>query len=222
MLPQPNTVLSSLNRIVAALEQQAGNVSLPALAKALLACTSDPAHERVLVRWTRGTGRFSPDKKFITLKMEMFTLDGQPGGSHLGVWMAQFSTPDELLRVPPFPAGPLDQPVGPVDEIRPLAQTKAVWDFGGGHQIYAVGPALSHLVPLAGGSLNFSVACSQITTHGAGVFAGAHGLKQSLGATAVPQGANLFDPAFDQPFAATTLDTFRVVWPGGVPEGFAL
>jgi len=86
---------------------------------------------------------------------------------------------------------------------------------------YAVGPALTHLVPLQGGALfNFSVACSQIITNGTGMFQGVHGLKKPLGATRA--GPDLIDPAKNVPFEATTIDTFRIVWPNGVPKGFNL
>lgn len=201
---------------------QATGLDLCALAANLLDCTSDPAHERVIIRYTKGSGRFSRDKKYITLDMKMYKLDRTRAGWHQGVWKALFTSVNALLAIPPPPADPLDEPVGPVEDIDPLAQTKAIWDFGHGNAVYAVGPALSHLVSLGGAGANFSVACSQVVTNGTGLFHGVHGLKQSLGATKVPPGAEtvLFDPAKDAPpFEATTIDTFRIVWPGGVPKG---
>jgi hypothetical protein len=202
---------------------QPAGFNLCDLAENLLDCTSDRAHERVLIRYTKGLGRFSRDKKYITLDMKMYKLDGSQAGYHQGVWHALFKDVRELLNVPCPPKDPLDQPVGPVDAIDPLAQTKAIWDFGRCNAVYAVGPALSHLVSLGGQGANFSVACSQIVTNGTGWFQGVHGLKQSLGATKVPPGAEtvLFDPTKDvPPFEATTIDTFRIVWPGGVPKDF--
>jgi hypothetical protein len=187
----------------------------------LLDCTSDPDHERVVIRYTKGTGRLSPDRKYITLDMKMYKLDRSRGGWHQGVWKALFQRASELAEVPAPPVEPLDEPVGPVADLDPLAQTKAIWDFGRGNAVFAVGPALSHLVVLANRWANFSVACSQIITNGTGLFHGVHGLKQSLGATRLPPGAEnvMFDPTKDvPPFEATTIDTFRIVWPGGVPK----
>jgi hypothetical protein len=196
------------------------------LSAALLAnCTADPVHERVLIRITRGTGLLSDDRQYITLDMAMYTVNGRPDGYHQGVWHALFSTPLELLAVPPQPVDPLNRPVGPVDHLSPLADTKAIWAFGDGSKLYAEGPALSHLVPYGppgASDSHFSVACSQVLTQGGtGHFAGAYGLKQSLGATFVPKGVNFFDPSQSpKPFTATTIDTFRIVWPGGVPQAF--
>ena len=195
------------------------------IAAALLAgCTADPQHERVLIRYTRGTGQLSNDRVFIALQMLMYGLDGRPDGYHEGVWQALFTSPAQLLAVPAQPTDPLTVPVGPVQSPSPLANTKAHWTFGDGSRLYAEGPALTHLVPYANGASHFSVACSQVFTEGGtGVFKNAHGLKQSLGATAVPVGGNFFDLTKPAPsFIATTIDTFRVIWPDGVPAGFDL
>jgi len=200
----------------------------PGLSKNLLiGCTSDPVHERVLIRYTRGSGQLSEYRQFIYLHMQMFQLDGRADGFHDGVWQALFNDPSQLLAVPPQTLNPLTAPVAPVEPLAPLANTVAHWTFGDGSRLYADGPALSHLVLLKNrsgqfdGSTNFSVCCSQILTEGGtGFFQGAHGLKQSLGATAVPAGVNFFTDPVVAPFVATTLDTFRIVWPEGVPAGF--
>jgi hypothetical protein len=186
--------------------------------------TADPDHERVLIRYTRGTGQLSNDRVYIALQMLMYGLDGTPDGYHEGVWQALFTSPAQLLAVPIQPSDPLTVPVGPVQSPSPLANTKAHWTFGDGSRLYAEGPALSHLVPYASGASHFSVACSQVLTlGGTGWFENAHGLKQSLGATAVPAGVNFFDLSQPAPsFAATTIDTFRIIWPAGVPKGFDL
>jgi hypothetical protein len=196
------------------------------LARVLLnGCTSDPEHERVLIRYTRGQGQLSQDRQYIHLQMNMYSLDGRPDGWHAGVWHAKFSSVLELLAVPSKPQNPLVNPEPPVPEDNPLAYTVAHWTFHDGSRLYAEGPALSHLVLLDSSPTppaNFSVACSQILSEGGtGFFANAHGLKQSLGATAVPPGVNFFDLSQPAPsFVATTIDTFRIVWPGGVPRGF--
>jgi hypothetical protein len=223
------TIIDLLRRIERSIPQGSGcstreaDLSIRALDDNLLDCTSDPAHERVVVRYTKGLGQFDARKQYITLDMKMYKLDRSRNGWHQGVWKALFRDASALLAVPPNPADPLDEPVGPVEDLDPLAQTKAIWDFGHGNAIYAIGPALSHLVQLSDQSGNFSVACSQIITSGTGIFKGVHGLKQSLGATRTPPGADkvMFDPNVKlPPFPATTIDTFRVVWPGGVPSAF--
>src|SRR5690242_13556861 len=46
------------------------------IANTLLAgATSDQDHERILIRYTRGTGQLSQDRAFIALQMSMFGLD---------------------------------------------------------------------------------------------------------------------------------------------------
>lgn len=170
---------------------------------------SDP-REEVIIRYTRGTGRFSPDKKYISLTMDQFTMEDEPDGYHQGVWEAQFKDPRELLSRPPNPIGPLNVPAGPVEHVAVVAYTKGIWVFGDGSSITAVGPALSHLMPLDDGSFLFAVTCGQVITNGAGRYARAQGLKTSLGSTLVARGTNLFGPG-DIQFSAATVDTFRVV-----------
>jgi hypothetical protein len=170
---------------------------------------SDP-REEVIIRYTRGTGRLSPDKKYIALTMNQFTMDDEPDGYHQGVWEAQFKDPRELLSRPANPAGPLNEPRGPVEHIAVVAYTKGIWVFGDGSSITAIGPAISHLMPLNDGSFLFAVTCGQVITNGTGRYARAQGLKTSLGSTFVARGTNLFGPG-DIQFTAATVDTFRVV-----------
>ncbi|HVS82127.1 MAG TPA: haloalkane dehalogenase [Pyrinomonadaceae bacterium] len=171
---------------------------------------SDPLREEVIARYTRGTGQFSADKKFIALRMKMYKLSGEEDGYHEGVWEAQFKDPKELLARPAKPEGPMNEPVGPVPHPPVMAQTQAHWVFGDQSSIIVAGPATSHLVPLPDGSFIFMVSTAQIITGGTGRFEGAYGLVQSLGSTHVPKGLNLFGPQ-DVSFTATTIDTFRVV-----------
>jgi hypothetical protein len=169
-----------------------------------------PGTEEVLIRYTRGSGRFSDDKRFITLDMKMFQPDGTPDGIHQGVWERLFETPQELLAVPPEPQRPFDVPEPPIPVLDPLAATKGVWRFGDGSEVEAVGPAMSTLSPLPDGSFLFMVATMQWITGGTGRFAGAQGLKSSLGSTHIPPGVDLFGPEPVR-FTATTIDTFRLV-----------
>jgi hypothetical protein len=174
----------------------------------ILASQSAPCEE-VMVRYTRGTGRFSADRRFITLKMYMYKMNGELDGFHEGVWEAAFSSPFDLLKRPDPPPGPLDVPQGPVPDISPMAYTKAIWAFGDGSSIYAIGPALSHLMPMEDNSSLFTVTCAQVVTGGDGKYQGARGLKTSLGSTWSDQ--NIFTAQGDVRFQATTIDTFRII-----------
>ena len=168
------------------------------------------SREQVLVRYCNGRGRFSPDKKYINLQMQMFDPYGRPDGYMAGVWQALFTDPQRLFDVPPQPQIPFDVPQGPVPALAPAANTKGTWTFGDGSAITVVGPAMTTLTRLPDGSLLFMVATMQWITNGTGRFAGARGLKSSLGSTHVPAGTDLFGPSFVD-FAATTIDTFRVM-----------
>lgn len=171
---------------------------------------ADPSREIVLARYTRGSGKFSHDKKFIALRMKLYTLDGREDGYHEGVWEAQFNRPEELLARPAPPQGPMNEPRGPVPHAPVMAQTKAHWVFGDNSSVTVAGPAASHLIPLRDGSFLFLVSTAQIITSGTGRFAGAYGLVQSLGSTHVPAGVNLFGSE-DVSFTASTMDTFKIV-----------
>src|SRR5215217_1129382 len=159
-----------------------------------LSIAQSDSSEEVIIRYTRGTGRFSADKKYISLTMNQFTMEDEPDGYHQGVWEAQFKDPRELLSRPPNPTGPLNVPKGPIEHVAVVAYTKGIWVFGDGSSITAIGPALSHLMPLDDGSFLFAVTCGQIITNGAGRYARAQGLKTSLGSTLVARGTDLFGP----------------------------
>ena len=170
---------------------------------------SDP-REEVIVRYTVGNGEFSPDMKYNVLRMKMYKPTGEPDGTHDGVWEPQLP-PDELYRRPKPPEGPLDRPEGPVEHIPIRAYTKAIWTFGDGSSITAVGPANLHLVRLVDDAQLFLVSVAAIITNGTGRYEGAYGVKTALGSTLVPKGADLFNlpPGFK--FGAVTVETFRVI-----------
>ncbi len=73
-------------------------------------------------------------------------------------------------------------------------------------------------MPLRDGSFLFAVTCAQIITNGTGRYAGAQGLKTSLGSTWVGPGTNLFGPG-EVRFTATTIDTFRVIRASDMKRG---
>jgi hypothetical protein len=170
---------------------------------------SDP-REEVIITYTRGSGRFSPDKRFIALTMYQYKFNGEQDGYHEGVWERAFEKPEELIGRPDNPPDPLNKPVPTVPHGIPLAYTKGIWVFGDDSSITAVGPALSHLMPLKDGSFLFAVTCAQIITNGTGRYEGARGLKSSLGSTHIEAGVELFGPG-EVKFTATTVDTFKVV-----------
>ena len=172
--------------------------------------------EEVFVRYGRGSGSFSADKAFIVLSMKEYHLNGAQDGIQKGVWHRQFSSPADL-NPPAPPTGPMNEPVGPVPHVAPTAQTKVYWRFEDGSEITAVGPAAVGLLPLTDGSFLFLVSTAQIVTSGSGRFEGAYGLVQSLGATHVPAGVDLFGPG-DLTFPASTMDTYRVIRPNAYPD----
>ncbi len=167
--------------------------------------------EEVLVRYTRGTGRFDSQKRYIALNHQMYRINGEVDGIHEGVWERVFE-PEDFLSVPRPPTGPMDEPVGPVARERVAAHTIARWEFNDPERssISVAGPAASHLVPLDDGSLLFTVSTAQIITGGTGRYRDASGVVQSLGSTHIGRGVNLFGGE-SVPFPATTIDTFRLV-----------
>lgn len=174
------------------------------------------AGEEVLVSYTRGEGRFSQDQRYIALRNTIHSIDGREDGLHEGVWQALFASPQELLARPAPPTGPMDRPVGPVEKVPVTANTIAKWTFGDGSAISSVGPAASHLIPLSDGSFLFLVITAQVVTEGTGRYQGARGLTQSLGATHVPAGVDLFGGGAPT-FPAATLDTFKIRVLRGAP-----
>jgi len=188
---------------------------LPTAGEATGASAVDSSLTRTIISYTRGHGRFSADRHFITLDNTIYMFGGGENGYHQGVWERHFTDPKALLATPPNPDGPLDEPVGPVPATPVAASTKALWSFRDG-AIFSVGPAASHLIPLPDGSFLFLVSTAQIITNGTGAYRGAYGMTQSLGATHVPAGADLFsgDP---KPFPAATIDTFTYNIPKTAP-----
>lgn len=185
------------------------NNALASLMPTIQGGTVDPRDE-LIVRYAKGTARFSQDKQYITLDLKMYTLTGEEDGTHRAVLQALYKTPQDLLQVPKLPAGPMDQPVGPVPHINPLGQTKAIWNFLDGSSITVVGPSLSHLVPLKDGSFVFCVSTAQLVTGGTGRYEGVVGAHQTLSASYIPAGVDIFSPQVTA-FEITNLETFKVI-----------
>jgi len=171
---------------------------------------SSDKREEVLIRYTVGTGEFSGDMKYNVLRMKMFKMNGDADGSHDGVWEPQLP-PAELVKRPKPPKGALDKPEGPIEHVPVRAYTKAIWTFGDGSSVTAVGPAMLHLVEFNDQSHIFLVSVASIITNGTGRYDGAYGVKTALGTTFVPKGVDMFNMKPGQTFGARTIETFRII-----------
>jgi len=173
--------------------------------------------EEIIVTYCVGTGTFSsganftPDVQYINLQMDMFDVSGKWLGFQLGVHESH-ATSEDPLSVPPL-AAPYDQPPVPHPDGATKEWTKGVWTFADGSEIYAVGPAWSHLVPFKDGSFLFMVTTGQTIVKGTGRYEGAHGIKEATGTALVPAGliqSGKF-PAPGLQFTARTLEVFRII-----------
>jgi hypothetical protein len=192
--------IDALNRIAASM---GGMYEVPR------AAASD-RREEILIRYTVGTGEFSEDMQYNVLRMQMFKMNGEPDGSHDGVWSPQLP-PNELYNRPSPPQGPLDRPEGPIEKIPIRAYTKAIWRFGDGSSVTAVGPANLHLVRFTDDAQIFLVSVAAIITNGTGRYHGAYGVKTALGSTFLPQGLDMFNLPKGFKFGAVTVETFRII-----------
>jgi hypothetical protein len=193
-------LIDALNRIAAGV---GGAFEVPR------AAASDP-REEILIRYTVGTGEFSDDRRYNVLRMQMFKMNGEPDGIHDGVWEPQLP-PTELYNRPNPPQGPLDRPEGPIEHIPIRAYTKAIWRFGDGSSVTAVGPANLLLVRLSDDSQIFLVSVAAIITNGSGRYDRAWGVKTALGSTFVPKGTDMFNLPRGYKFGAVTVETFRLI-----------
>lgn len=178
--------------------------------------------EEVYVVYYVGRGKFSsgsnfqwgPDRYefYINLLMDGYDLNGNWFGYQQGVHHS-LSTVQEFLSTPPPPEGGFNDPNSPVPHPPVKEYTKGVWTFADGSEIYAVGPAQSHLVPFKDGSFLFMVTTGQTITKGTGRYEGCAGIKQATGTTYIPPGA-IQSGKFPTPgmeFEARTIETFRIV-----------
>lgn len=181
--------------------------------------------EEVYVVYYVGKGKFSsasnftwnpPANKFdfyINLQMDGYDiLTGKWVGYQLGVHHS-LATVQDFLSTPPPPQGKFDDPASPVPHMPEKEFTKGVWSFADGSEIYAVGPAQSHLIPFQDGSFLFMVTTGQTITEGTGRYKGCAGTKQATGTAFVPPGliqSGKF-PSAGLEFEARTIETFRIV-----------
>jgi hypothetical protein len=181
--------------------------------------------EELRVVYYIGKGKFSSPPNFvwdpkhnkfdfyINLQMDGYDiLTGKWVGYQLGVHRSQ-ATVEDFLNVPPPPQGSFDDPSSPMPHPAPKEYTKGVWSFEDGSEIYAVGPAQSHLVPFKDGSFLFMVTTGQTITEGTGRYKGCAGIKEATGTAFVPPGliqSGAF-PSAGLEFEAKTIETFRIV-----------
>jgi hypothetical protein len=180
--------------------------------------------EEVHVFYYVGRGKFSSPPNFtwepkqnkfefyINLQMDGYDLNGNWVGYQLGVHHS-LSTPGEFVTTPPPPEGTFTDPASPVPTHHLNEYTKGVWTFADGSEIYAVGPAQSHLVPFKDGSFLFMVTTGQTITKGTGRYEGCAGIKEATGTTYIPPGliqSGNF-PTAGLEFQAKTIETFRIV-----------
>ena len=181
--------------------------------------------EEVYVVYYVGKGKFSSPPNFvwdppagncefyINLQMDGYDLlTGKWVGYQLGVHHS-FSTPGDFLSTPPPPQGAFDDPNSPVPQIPVKEFTKGVWSFADGSEVFAAGPAHSHLVPFTDGSFLFMVTTGQTITDGTGRYKGCAGIKEATGTAFVPSGL-IQSGKFPTPgleFEARTIETFRIV-----------
>jgi len=203
MIEALDKIASGIGANMDALNRIAGSLAVPR------AAGSDP-REEVFTRYTVGTGEFSPDMKYNVLRMKMFKMNGEPDGTHDGVW-EPLVTPEEMSNRPDPPKGPLDLPEGPVPHIKIRAYTKAIWTFGDDSSVTAVGPANLHFVRFTDDSQIFLVAVAAIITNGTGRYDGAYGVKTALGSTFVPNGMDMFNLPKGFKFGAVTVEAFRII-----------
>jgi len=139
-------------------------------------------------------------------------LTGKWFGYQLGVHHS-IATVQDFFTNPSPPQGEFSDPASPVPPTAVKEYTKGVWAFADGSEIYAVGPAQSHLVPFKDGSFLFMVTTAQTITEGTGRYKGCAGTKQATGTAFVPPGliqSGKF-PAPGLEFEAKTIETFRIV-----------
>lgn len=209
-------VAGRLRKIAAAIGPGAGQaVRIPRVAHSNW-------REEVYVVYYVGKGKFSSPPNlnvdpnhlefYINLQMDGYDLNGNWFGYQLGVHHSQ-STIEDFLRIPPPPQGAFDDPHSPVPHPDVKEYTKGVWTFADGSEIFAVGPAKSHLVPFNDGSFLFMVTTGQTITNGTGRYEGCAGIKEATGTTLIPAGV-LQPGKFPIPgleFEAKTIETFRIV-----------
>ncbi len=193
-------ILDPLQRIATTLQSPPSPV--PQVARA-----GNPPYEELLVRYAIGTGKFSPDKKSLSVKGHVFLLNKEPYGEWEGVY--EFVVPlSGLEKTPPPAPPPFNRPAGPIPQPQPQAFSKGEWKFADGSSLTAIGPALLHTAQLSTLETDFWISSNQIITGGTGRFSGAQGLKTAGVSILLPPGVSLKDAG---QVSVKSIDVYRVL-----------
>jgi hypothetical protein len=138
----------------------------------------DPS-EQMFVRFAEGVGEVRADGKGLSIKLNVYSLDGQPDGTEICVGEVKANNLHEFLNPPPNPNVQFGDP-GPISEVPVTSICQAKWTFEDGSTITAVGKGTSHIVPLPSQGVirNPGIMkdkAAMIITGGTGRFDGARG-----------------------------------------------
>lgn len=163
--------------------------------------------EQLIVRYGKGTGRFSKDRKYLILNGSLHLLNEEPDGEWEGVYelLAPLAS---LEKVPPPPKPPFNRPAGPVPNPAPQAYSKGLWRFANDSSLTAIGPALLHAAQLSTLETDFWISASQIITKGSGEFEAVHGVKTAGVSILIPSDTPI---GKIQEVSVKTIDVFRII-----------
>lgn len=191
------SLLASLQALAAKL---GAPIRLPSAARAV-------PHEQLIVRYSKGTARFSDDRKHLILKGDSYLLNGDRDGECEGVY--ELLVPlSSIGKAPPPAEPPFNRPEGPVPQPAPQAYSKGIWRFADASSLTATGPALLHRAQFITLATDLWISANQIITEGSGQFAGAQGLKTAGVSIFIPPDTSLEKV---QEVPVKTIDVFRII-----------
>ena len=140
---------------------------------------STDSRETIFLRFAEGVGEVRPDGKGLSIRLRMFTADGQPDGSSVCSGEVRANGLNEFLDPPKNPIVRFGEP-GPIAEVPVTSICQASWTFKDGSSLTAIGKGTSHIVPLSNqpGMVNPGIMkdrVAMIVTGGTGRFEGANG-----------------------------------------------
>ncbi len=173
--------------------------------------------EDLVVCYTKGIGTFSPDRRYLSVRGQIFKLGGEADGHWAGEHEIVIPLA-EAWKTPPPPPPPFNRPVPPVPEPPAQAYTKGTWTFGDGSSVTAVGQALVHAAKVQTGETDLWIAANQLISYGTGRYEGAQGLKTAAISILIPEGVTLQEV---KEVTVQSLDVFRIArreFIGAVPK----
>jgi hypothetical protein len=204
-------------------------IEIPAEARATYGKTQ--YEEELAARYTIGKGKFSADRRYLSIEGTVYLLNEQSVGKWAGIYelvapisnWSQIPAPD----VPPY-----NRPEGPVSKPDPQAYSKGQWEIDAGSTISAVGPALILTTRLStttkvetNGNFDWNpdtilwISANQVITNGTGRFEGALGTKTSAVSIFLP-GDQSLDTVTE--VDVKTIDAFRIVPESSIDTNFKL